>query len=317
MRRTTGGGINNTPGGGGGINRVYNDYFPSSSNDEDYYDNDPRYLRVLGPLGVLVIPSHDRSDPEALQNRLRIYCLGVIGTSVFFWCWALLNTFYHLRKNGGLDLGIFSFFGSGLSSVLLLRSSLGGKMYDSNQRCGCFGKRQDADDNTDDLYLGNNSSGSGRKSAENNSNNTKHSPPGYILRIFVVATQVTVVCNYLLGLLFACTAGKQVYVYFATYCSIFALLWLVVSYVGFALVKVYREALVNAYGEEALNEGNSSSVGRGGSSLVRRLLLMLVNRQQTTSSSASRNYYEEEDEIDQELLALCENNGNTYSNNTS
>ena len=307
MRRTSGGGINNnTPGGG---NRVYNDYFPSS--DEDYYDNDPRYLRVLGPLGVLVIPSHDRSDPEALQNRLRIYCLGVIGTSIFFWCWALLNTFYHLRKNGGLDLGIFSFFGSGFSSVLLLRSSLGGKMYDSNHRCGCFGKRQDADDNTDDLYLGNS-----RKSAESNSNNTKHSPPGYILRIFVVATQVTVVCNYLLGLLFACTAGKQVYVYFATYCSIFALLWLVVSYVGFALIKVYREALVNAYGEEVLNDKNSS-VGRGGSSLVRRLLLMLVSRQQTTSSSASRNYYEEEDEIDQELLALCENNGNTYSNNST
>jgi hypothetical protein len=307
MRRTSGGGINNTPGGG---NRVYNDYFPSS--DEDYYDNEPRYLRVLGPLGLLVIPSHDRSDPEALQNRIRIYSLGVIGTSIFFWCWALLNTFYHLRKNGGLDLGIFSFFGSGFSSVLLLRSSLGGKMYDSNQRCGCFGTRQDADDNTDDLYLGNS-----RKSAENNSNNTKHSPPGYILRIFVVATQVVVVCNYLLGLLFACTAGKQVYVYFATYCSIFAVLWLVVSYVGFALVKVYREALVNTYGEEALNEGKNSSVGRGGSSLVRRLLLMLVNRQQTTSSSASRNYYEEEDEIDQELLALCENNGNKYSNNTS
>jgi hypothetical protein len=185
-------------------------------------------------------------------------------------------------------------------------------MYDSNQRCGCFGTRQDADDNTDDLYLGNS-----RKSAENNSNNTKHSPPGYILRIFIVATQVIVVCNYLLGLLFACTAGKQVYVYFATYCSIFAVLWLVVSYVGFALVKVYREALANTYGEEVLNEGKNSSVGRGGSSLVRRLLLMLVNRQQTTSSSASRNYYEEEDEIDQELLALCESNGNTYSNNTS
>ena len=311
MRRTIG--INNTPGGG---NRVYyNDYFPSGSNDEDYYDNDPRYLRVLGPLGVLVIPPHDRSDPEALQNRLRIYSLGVLGTSIFFWCWALLNTFYHLRKNGGLDLGIFSFFGSGFSSVLLLRSSLGGKLYDSNQRCGCFGKREDADDNTDDLYLGN-SSGSGRK---NNINNNKHSPPGYILRIFVVATQVVVVCNYLLGLLFAFTAGKQVvYVYFATYCSIFAVLWLVVSYVGYALVRIYRDALVNAYGEEALNEGKNSSVGQGGSSLIRRLLLMLVDRQQTTSSSsASRNYYEEEDEIDQELLALCENNGNTYSNNNT
>ena len=83
------------------------------------------------------------------------------------------------------------------------------------------------------------------------------------------------------------------------------------------MVKVYREALINAYGEEALNEGKNSSVGRGRSSLVRRLLLMLVNRQQTTSSSASRNYYEEEDEIDQELLALCESNGNKYSNNTS
>jgi hypothetical protein len=270
------------------------DYFPPQNNNEDAHNNPGNY----GPLGRILIPHEHLDDPDALQNRLRIFSLSVLFSSIFFWCWALLNT-YHLRKNGGLDLGIISFFGSGLSSALLLRSSLGGKWYDSNQRFGCFGKRGDNVDD-DDLYL---SSSSGR----NNKNiPSKHSPPGQALRIFVVISQLTVVCNYLLGLLFACTAGNRVYVYFATYCSIFLVLWIVVCYVGFVLVKVYRKAV----GEEVLNnDRNESSV-----SLLRRLLLLLVNIMVVRETEPRSHYEEEEEEIEQELMALCENNGTTYSN---
>ena len=299
MRRTGGGvsGRLRSPHKG-----VYdNEYFPTNDDEDEM----PRYVRVLGPLAPIFL-SPDRFDPEALQNRLRIYSLCLIVISSFFWGWALLNTF-DLRKSGGIDLGVVSFFGSGLSSALLLRSSLGGKWYDKNQRFGCCGKGGDVDD--DDLYLG-----SRNTDGNNNTSSKQHSPPGRALRVFAVVTQFAVVCNYLLGLMFALTAGKQVYVYFATYCSIFSVLWMIFCYAGFVLVKVYREAVGNAYGEEALNDG-SKSHGRGVSCL-RRLLLILVNRSAVPSPSTS--YYEEEDEeeeIDQELMSLVK--GNRYSNTLS
>mmetsp|Transcript_9306 Transcript_9306/g.14270 ORF Transcript_9306/g.14270 Transcript_9306/m.14270 type:complete len:300 (-) Transcript_9306:780-1679(-) len=293
---------------GGGVsglrsphNGVYdNEYFPSNEDE----DEKPRYVRVLGPLAPIFL-SRDRTDPEALQNRLRIYSLCLIVTSAFFWFWALLNTL-DLRKSGGIDLGVISFFGSGVSSALLLKSSLGGKWHDKNQKFGCCGKRGDVDDY--DLYLG-----SSRNADENNNNVSKqHSPPGRVLRVFAVVTQFVVVCNYLLGLMFALTAGKQMYVYFGTYCSIFSVLWMTTCYAGFVLVKVYIEAVRNAYGEEALNDGKSS--GRGGGSCLRRLLLILVNRSAVPSPSTLYYEEEEEDEIDQELMSLVEDKGNRYSN---
>lgn len=292
MRRT-GGGVS-----GLRTNAVYaNEYFPTNEDE----DEKPRYVRVLGPLAPIFL-SHDLTDPEVLQSRLRIYSLCLIVTSAFFWCWALLNTL-DLRKTGGIDLGVISFFGSGVSSALLLKSSLGGKWYDKNQNFGCCGKRGDIDEY--DLYLG-----SSRNADGNNNNVSKqHSPPGRALRVFAVVTQFIVVCNYLLGLMFALTAGKQVYVYFGTYCSLFSVLWMTSCYAGFVLVKVYREAVANAYGEEALNDGKSS--GRGRATCLRRLLLILVNRSAVPSPSTV--YYEddEEDELDQELMSLVE--GNQYS----
>ena len=276
-----------------------NNYFPN--NDDDDYDNKP--ITVLGPLAPIFLP-RDRTDPEALQNRLRIYSLCLITVSTFFWCWAVLNTL-DLRKSGGVDLGIVSFFGSGWSSALLLKSSLGGKWYDKNQILGCCGKRVDTDD--DDLYLG--SSGGGRNAYGNNNNASKHhSAPGRMLRIFVVTTQILVVCNYLLGVLFAVTAGKQVYVNFATYCTTFALLWFLVCFGGFVLVRVYREALASTFGEEALNDRQV------GLSCLRKLLLVLVNRS-ASSMATTTEYYDEDDddEIDQELMSLVEGKGARYS----
>mmetsp|Transcript_19035 Transcript_19035/g.27095 ORF Transcript_19035/g.27095 Transcript_19035/m.27095 type:complete len:298 (-) Transcript_19035:94-987(-) len=295
MRRT-GGGVS-----GLRSNGVYdNEYFPTNEDE----DEKPRYVRVLGPLAPLFL-SRDLTDPEALQTRLRIYSLCLIVTSAFFWCWALLNTL-DLRKTGGIDLGVVSFFGSGVSSALLLKSSLGGKWYDKNQKFGCLGKRGDIDEY--DLYLGSSRNADGN----NNSASKQHSPPGRALRVFAVVTQFIVVCNYLLGLMFALTAGKQVYVYFGTYCSLFSVLWMTSCYAGFVLVKVYREAVATAYGEEALNDGKSSGRGRG--TCLRRLLLILVNRSAVPSPSTVYYEDEEEDELDQELMSLVEDKGNRYSN---
>eukprot|EP00573_Skeletonema_grethae_P004407 CAMPEP_0201693772 /NCGR_PEP_ID=MMETSP0578-20130828/6246_1 /ASSEMBLY_ACC=CAM_ASM_000663 /TAXON_ID=267565 /ORGANISM="Skeletonema grethea, Strain CCMP 1804" /LENGTH=297 /DNA_ID=CAMNT_0048179347 /DNA_START=97 /DNA_END=990 /DNA_ORIENTATION=+ len=295
MRRT-GGGVS-----GLRSNGVYdNEYFPTNEDE----DEKPRYVRVLGPLAPLFL-SRDLTDPEALQTRLRIYSLCLIVTSAFFWCWALLNTL-DLRKTGGIDLGVVSFFGSGVSSALLLKSSLGGKWYDKNQKFGCRGKRGDIDEY--DLYLGSSRNADGN----NNSASKQHSPPGRALRVFAVVTQFIVVCNYLLGLMFALTAGKQVYVYFGTYCSLFSVLWMTSCYAGFVLVKVYREAVATAYGEEALNDGKSSGRGRG--TCLRRLLLILVNRSAVPSPSTVYYEDEEEDELDQELMSLVEDKGNRYSN---
>ena len=102
------------------------------------------------------------------------------------------------------------------------------------------------------------------------------------------------------------------YVYFATYCSIFSALWMCTCYAGFAVVKAYREAVGIAYGEEALNDGKSSARRV---SCLRRVLLILVNRSAIPSTSTSYDDDDDEDdEIDQELMALVDDKGTRYSN---
>ena len=97
----------------------------SSADDISYYQN------RLGPRFSALLLSDDSSNPDQLQRRLRFFSLFLLGTSIFFWIWALYNT-YHLRKGNpsglALDLGIFSFFGTAISSLLLLRLALGGSL---------------------------------------------------------------------------------------------------------------------------------------------------------------------------------------------
>ena len=319
-------------GGNNNPNNMYND-------QSSYDDNDglPQYaIKILGPLAPKLLgPSEDNeyNDLTELQNRLRLYSLSLLGTSTFFWLWALYNT-YHLRKSSadgeGFDLGIISFAGSAFSSILLLRSSLGGgRCYDRTQKCGCFGKKNkkdnENDSNNDDteeegVLYGINRRSKNRKrndiDDEDASSSPKdHSPPGKWLRIFAVTTHLVVVANYMLGLLFSLTAGRRVYVYFGTYCFIFALLWLIVAYSGWILVSVYRGALARAFGKEYLEP-------RRRTSLLRSCLLYLTslssNHQQLPPTGGYSNvrdneYYEQEyeDEIDDELMALTEGRGYT------
>mmetsp|Transcript_41918 Transcript_41918/g.75541 ORF Transcript_41918/g.75541 Transcript_41918/m.75541 type:complete len:296 (-) Transcript_41918:102-989(-) len=278
-------------------NNPYSNIFNENSDDSDSIP--PYYLKILGPLAPILL-SDDYNDLEELQNRLRIYAVSVLGTSAFFWLWALYNSF-HLRSSGGFDLGVASFFGSGISSSLLLRSSLGGRCYDRNRRCGCCGEKTEKENDEVDVY--------GRKSNRRD-DAPSYAPPGKRLRAFAVLTQVTVVANYLLGVLFAFTAGSRVYVYFATYCFIFSLLWAIVAFSGWVLVGVYREAVGRAYGEEFLN--GPSRPGRG---LLWGCLVALTNRSAGDGAEVDNSYYhdEEDDMIDDELRALYEGRGG-YTN---
>lgn len=90
---------------GGNADRRGNPYADMYDGDDDGGDDDlPLSLRVLGPLGPILL-SEDYSNPEELQNRLRIYAVTLIGVSAFFWLWALYNTFHLRNSSGGFDLG--------------------------------------------------------------------------------------------------------------------------------------------------------------------------------------------------------------------
>ena len=52
------------------------------------------------------------------KKRMRTYAKVMLGISVFFWLWAMYNT--SKMKKGKKDLGIFSFFGSACTSIMIL-----------------------------------------------------------------------------------------------------------------------------------------------------------------------------------------------------
>lgn len=286
---------------------------PNENPDGDDDAIPPYFLKLLGPLAPILL-GDDLDDPEELQNRLRLYSLAVLGTSSFFWTWAAYNTI-GLRSSGGFDLGVASFLGSGASSVRLLRSSQGGKCYDRNRKFGCFGKKdeKDIDDDNEedevDMY-GIRKSNNSRGRRDDNNDPADHTPPSKRLRVFAALTQGAVVANYMLGMLFAFTAGTRVYIFFATYCFLFSMLWLIVAFSGWVLVAFYREALRREYGEEILYPPQSRLGGRG---LFWGCLVYLTNRANGHSGAEADNDTnydddddEEEDDIDEELRALYE-----------
>ncbi|KAL3810138.1 hypothetical protein ACHAXA_005287 [Cyclostephanos tholiformis] len=268
--------------------------YPYSGENSNIGDGLPRYsLKILGPLAPILL-SNDYNDPEELQNRLRLYSVLLLGTSIFFWSWAIYNTLHLRIESGGFDLGVFSFFGSGASSSFLLRSASSGKCCDGNQRFGCCCKKNRSDSGIE------NEMHSIRLPNRDLDEATIHAPPGIFLLACVVLTQLTVAANYMLGILFSFTAGEKIYVYFATYCSIFSLLWLLVAYSGWVLIIAYRASVARAYGKDSLN--GPSSVG-----LLRGALIALANR--STREVIDNRSYEEEDDIDDELRALYEGRG--------
>ena len=294
---------NNVQYGRGGLD-VYNDQNTSYYNDDELL---PPYAQtILGATLTPILLSEDYYNHIELQNRLRIYSLCILTTSVFFWCWAVLNTL-HLRKNSedgksGLDLGVVSFLGSALSSLLLLRCSLGGICYDRKQTFGCFGKKKKVKENNSDKNDDHDDD------TPSNSSPKDHSPPGNFLRWFAVLTQLAVAANYMLGVLFAFTAGTHIYIYFGTYCFLFSLLWLAVAYSSFVLVFVYRKALEKA--------GYDFLEPRHRISLLRSILIYLTSNGEPRvplgrAGNSNYDYEDEQDEIDQELLALTSGRGYT------
>jgi hypothetical protein len=94
-------------------------------------------------------------------------------TSLFFWSWAMYNTF-HLRKSNenALDLGIFSFAGTAVSSLFMLRMALGGTFF------VCCKKRKSSGNNEDDgIYL---------EKGKKKTGDVDHSFPGGCLRLFTL-----------------------------------------------------------------------------------------------------------------------------------
>jgi hypothetical protein len=135
----------------------------NTGDDISYYQN------RLGPLSTLLL-TDDPSNADILQRRIRIYALFLLCVSVFFWSWAMYNT-QHLRKSNerALDLGIFSFFGTAISSFFILKMALGGSLL-----VCCKKKREEEDAG---FYAENNN----RKTGDVN-----HSPPGGCLRRFAL-----------------------------------------------------------------------------------------------------------------------------------
>jgi hypothetical protein len=131
-----------------------------------------------------------------------------------------------------MDLGLISFLGTGLSASCLLR-----KLSSLSSSAAAAARHRRAH---------------------------RHAPPGRCLRAFAVLTQLTVAANYVLGTIFAFTAGKRVYVYFATYCIVFSIIWIAAAYVGWAIGGLYNEAAIREYGgreeeDDAQSRGRSSS----------------------------------------------------------
>ena len=121
-------------------------------------------------------------------------------------------------------------------------------------------------------------------------------------------TQLIVVANYLLGLLFAMTAGRQIYVYFASYCFIFSTLWFLAATTSWILLGAYREAIRSTYGDEFVNKRSKSRFGFV--ACCSCILSYWVGRLQR--GNEDMNEAEDDDEPDEELRALYSGRG--YSN---
>ncbi|KAL7513911.1 hypothetical protein ACHAXN_012876 [Cyclotella atomus] len=276
---------------------IYSRDIPSDRTDHTI----SHYQRRLGPLSNILL-TDDPTNPDILQRRIRRHSSLLMVTSLFFWSWAMYNTF-HLRKSNenALDLGIFSFAGTAVSSLFMLRMALGGTFF------VCCKKRKSSGNNEDDgIYL---------EKGKKKTGDVDHSFPGGCLRLFTLMTQLIVMVNYLLGLLFAMTAGKKVYIYFATYCSIFSILWLVIAISSWNVLGAYRESVRSAFGDEFINKKSRSRHG------VLACLLAYCYRRLTAGKQKAgggenddeMNEDEENDEIDDELKALY-GSGKRYLN---
>jgi len=164
-------------------------------------------------------------SPKEHIQRLNIFSICCTAVSIFFWVWAIINT----MNMEGTDLGIFSFFGSGLSSAYLY------------YRTKCV----------NETSSGNSDDASGSRSSRRGSRiEQDFKPIGIWGRRLIVATYWIVSANYALGVFFAFNIGDSVLVYFATYCIIFTILWMMVALIGWMLIGRTMNLVISSIGEE-------------------------------------------------------------------
>lgn len=114
------------------------------------------------------------------------------------------------------------------------------------------------------------------------------------------------------------TAGKKVYIYFATYCSSFSILWLLITISSWNVLGAYKESIRLAFGDEFINKKSRS---RYGPLALCNCLLAYCYRRLTAGKQKEggggnddeMNDDEEDDEIDDELKALY-GSGKRYLN---
>jgi hypothetical protein len=151
---------------------IYSRDLPADQRPEQ---NLSSYRRRLGPLSNILL-TDDPSNPDLLQKSIRLYSTFLLVASLFFWSWAMYNTF-HLRKSNenALDLGIFSFAGTAMSSLFMLRMALGGTFF------VCCKKKKSGNNDDDGMYL---------EKGKKKTGDIDHSFPGGCLRVFTLMVRV-------------------------------------------------------------------------------------------------------------------------------
>lgn len=146
-------------------------------------------------------------SPKEHIRRLNIFATCIIAISIFFWVWAVINT----RNMDGVDLGIVSFFGSGVASTYVY------------YRTKCANESRNRRNEA-----------SGSRRGDRIEQDFK--PIGIWGRRLIVLTYWIVCANYMLGAWFAFHISDSVLVKFAVYCIVFTVLWMMIALIGWMLI---------------------------------------------------------------------------------
>jgi len=202
------------------------DGYTELNDNDDHDDNSVGLLNNSSAQSSFLFTNLNLSPKEHIQ-RLNIFSKCCAAVSLFFWVWAIINT--TKMDYGGVDLGIFSFFGSGVSSAYLYYRT---KFVNDSSS----GNREDA---------------SGTRNGRSDSRiEQDFKPIGACGRVVIVATYWIVCANYLLGVLIAFNIGATVMVSLAVYCIVFTILWMMIALIGWMLIGRTMNLVISTIEEE-------------------------------------------------------------------